>query len=78
MADTILKFNPKDDGAGAKRKRSLIGFARALCDDGLARLVITKHGKPVAKLADSERVEISEGAADGEVICLSGEVLEQG
>jgi membrane fusion protein (multidrug efflux system) len=29
MADTILKFNPKDDGAAAKRKRSLAGFVRA-------------------------------------------------
>ena len=29
MADTILKFNPKDDGATTKRKRSLAGFVRA-------------------------------------------------
>jgi membrane fusion protein (multidrug efflux system) len=29
MADTVLKFNPKDDAATAKRKRSLIGFVRA-------------------------------------------------
>ena len=29
MADTILKLHPKDDGAAGKRKRSLIGFARA-------------------------------------------------
>jgi membrane fusion protein (multidrug efflux system) len=29
MADTILKFNPKDDGAATQRKRSVAGFVRA-------------------------------------------------